>query len=90
MKRKVHPTLIFTSMFILFVSTYAGGLPKGFVFLDEIIPDISIELRYAGNNNFIGQRIDGYESGRCVITADAAYALKRAQNELRRFSIPEN
>lgn len=87
MKRKVYSTFIFISTYALLLSAYAGGLPKGFVYVDDIIPDISIELRYAGNNNFIGQRIDGYESGRCIITADAAYALKRAQNELKLFGL---
>jgi D-alanyl-D-alanine dipeptidase len=85
MNKKVYSTFIFS--FSLILSAYAGGLPEGFVYVDDIITDISIELRYAGNNNFIGQRIDGYESGRCIITADAAYALKRAQNDLRLFGL---
>jgi D-alanyl-D-alanine dipeptidase len=85
MKRKVY--LILISVYSLLSSAYAGGLPEGFVYIDDIITEISIELRYAGNNNFIGQRIDGYESGRCIITADAAYALKRAQNNLKLFGL---
>jgi D-alanyl-D-alanine dipeptidase len=87
MKKVIPSTLIFISTFSLFLSAYAGGLPKGFVYIDDIIPDISIELRYAGNNNFIGQRIEGYESRRCIITADAAYALKSAQNDLKLFGL---
>ena len=85
MKRMVYLILIFISAYSLLLSASASDLPEGFVYIDDIITEISIELRYAGNNNFIGQRIDGYESGRCIITADAANALKRAQNKLKSF-----
>jgi len=87
MTSKVYSTYILFSLFSLLLSTYAGELPKGFVYIDEIIPDITIELRYAGDNNFIGARIDGYNSSRCLITADAAYALKIAEAELKLFGL---
>ena len=44
-------------------------LPDGFVHLDQAIPDLAIDLRYATANNFVGQRIDGYRHARAVMTA---------------------
>jgi D-alanyl-D-alanine dipeptidase len=73
--------------FTLIACSYASDLPDGFVYIDEIIPEIVVELRYAGNDNFLGRPVDGYESDRCIITADAAYALKRAQAALKKFGL---
>ena len=64
-----------------------GKLPDGFVYLDEVIKDVVIDLRYAGDNNFVGKPVDGYESKRCIISADAAYALKRVQTKLKIFGL---
>lgn len=58
-------------------------LPKGFVYVDTIIPDIEVELRYLGSNNFIGAPVDGYHANRLIITEDAAKALKLVQEELQ-------
>ena len=35
-------------------------LPQGFTVLTDSIPDLLIELRYAGVNNFIGRPVAGY------------------------------
>lgn len=78
-------TILFT--LILISSASAGELPKGFVYLDNVIPGIMIELRYAGSNNFVGHPVDGYESERCIMSAEAANALKQAQNELKKFGL---
>lgn len=87
MIRKVY-LIIFLFSSVSFITGADGiDLPNGFVYIDEIIPGIAVELRYAGDNNFIGQPIDGYESERCIISADAAYALKRAQGVLKLFGL---
>jgi len=62
-------------------------LPEGFVFLEDIIPDIEVELRYAGTNNFVGAPVDGYEAGKCVISLDAALALRNLQEELYDYNL---
>jgi len=62
-------------------------LPEGFVFLEDIIPDIEVELRYAGTNNFVGAAVDGYEAGKCVISLDAAIALRNLQEELYNYNL---
>jgi D-alanyl-D-alanine dipeptidase len=64
-----------------------GPLPKGFVYVDEMIPDLRLDLRYAGSHNFVGERIDGYRKQRCILTREAAEALKKVQEELRPFGL---
>ena len=58
------------------VAAYA--LPKGFCYLDEVAPTVRVDLKYAGNDNFVGQRICGYEGRRAILRRDAALALAKA------------
>ena len=60
----------------------AQKLPKNFVYLEDIVPSIRIELRYFSNNNFIGKPIDGYNSNSLIITEETAKSLKKIQQEL--------
>ncbi|MGA7827396.1 MAG: M15 family metallopeptidase [Geobacteraceae bacterium] len=64
-----------------------GPLPQGFVYADEIIPDLSLDLRYAGSHNFVGEPIDGYRKQRFILTSAAAEALQKVQDELRLFGL---
>ncbi len=61
--------------------------PASFVYIDEIIPEIEIELRYYTSYNFVGERIDGYLKARCILTEEAANALKKVQKELKPFGL---
>lgn len=61
----------------------APHYPDGFVEIREVIPDIVVELRYAGSHNFLGRPVAGYHAERCLITLPAARALERVQAELR-------
>jgi len=70
------------SLFIFCVETQSHALPQGFVYAEQVIPNIKIELRYCTDNNFIGTPVDGYLKPRCIITKEAARALKRVQEEL--------
>lgn len=65
----------------------AVALSKGFVYADEMIPDMRLDLRYAGTHNFVGEPIDGYRKARCIMTEEAAKALKKVQEELRPFGL---
>ncbi len=69
----------------LIVSTF-GISPKlqqaGFVSLHDIDSTIRISARYATHDNFMGKPIIGYhDSSMIVLTKEAAYALKKAQEE---------
>ncbi|HHW12711.1 MAG TPA: M15 family metallopeptidase [Firmicutes bacterium] len=59
------------------------SLPEGFVYVDEVIPDIVQELRYYGSNNFTGRPVAGYNANRAILTVAAAQALQRVQQELK-------
>lgn len=62
-------------------------LPEGFVDVQTVIPDIVIDLRYTGKNNFIGRPIQGYNANRAILTKKAATALAAVQDDLRLFSL---
>ena len=62
-------------------------LPTGFVYLDEVIPDIQLDMRYYTANNFIGTQIDGYEAHKCIISNPATLAIKNVRNELKEYGL---
>lgn len=75
--KKYIALFIFCLGFISF-----GQLPKGFVYVQDSMPDLDVELRYFISNNFVGKPIDGYHSNRLILTEQATAALKKVQFEL--------
>lgn len=59
------------------------SLPAGFVYVDQVVPDIRTELSYRLADNFVGTTVDGYAGTRAILTQQAAQALARVQAELR-------
>lgn len=62
-------------------------LPQGFVDVQKIIPNILIDLKYIGNDNFIGRPISGYNTSRVILTKETASALVAVQTELQQFGL---
>lgn len=60
----------------------AFDLPDGFVRLSAIAPQIEQDIRYAGNHNFVGRPIEGYDAGECILTQQAADALVAVARDL--------
>ena len=58
-------------------------MPDGFVRLSDVAPDIVQEIRYAGEHNFMGRPVTGYEAPQCLLTREAADALGRAQSAVK-------
>jgi D-alanyl-D-alanine dipeptidase len=56
--------------------------PEDFVALRSVIPDLQVELRYLGSNNFTGRPIAGYEADVAYVTRPAALALRDVQHDL--------
>lgn len=54
-------------------------LPEGFVYLDEAVPGVRWDARYATSNNFMGRPADGYRVNRVVCSLACAEALISAQ-----------
>lgn len=48
--------------------------------LSQLIPTICLDIRYAGNNNFLGRPV--YPSARCFLRKNAAIRLARVQKRL--------
>lgn len=81
-------TLVFIVMMLLTASSVsAQSMPKGFVLLQEEVPGIIVELRYASEENFMGRVVKGYETLPCLISTPAAKALAGVQKELDAFGL---
>jgi D-alanyl-D-alanine dipeptidase len=57
--------------------------PASFVDAASVVPGLVVEMRYFGDNNFVGQRIDGYERPVCLLTREAAAALADIARDLQ-------
>ena len=62
-------------------------LPDGFVYLDQAIPDLVVELRYTTGNNFVNRSVDGYRHAHAILSAQAVAALAEVQATLRPFGL---
>ncbi|TPM38241.1 M15 family metallopeptidase [Mesorhizobium sp. B2-3-4] len=63
-------------------SAHAAPLPAGFVRLADVDPTIRQDIRYAGLENFLHRKADGYDAPVCILTAQAAKALSRVQKAM--------
>ena len=60
----------------------AQTIPEDFVYLRDVLPFAIEEVRYAGEHNFTGRPVPGYESAQIILTKKAAEALKKVQQDL--------
>lgn len=60
------------------------GAPEEFVALRDVAPGIRQDIRYFTAHNFVGDPIDGYRQPMCLLTEDAAVALRKAQRAFLR------
>lgn len=61
------------------------NLPAEFCYVDQVVPNLRTELKYAGTDNFVGRPIRGYVGKRAILRKDAAQALCRAAVYLRSY-----
>jgi len=62
-------------------------IPADFVNAGDVVPDLVVDMRYAGSHNFVGRPIDGYEAPVCILTRRAAAALGEVQAELKDYGL---
>jgi len=74
-------TLTFLICFVF--SSFYAQLPNGFIYAEDVIPDLEVELRYFTSNNFVGQPIEGYHSNKLILTLESAQALKLVHEALQ-------
>lgn len=78
---------LFKLILLLCCSLSFAQLPNGFVYLQDIIPDIKLELRYCSSNNFVGEPIFGYNANTCILSTQATKALNKVQVELKQYNL---
>ena len=54
----------------------------GFVYIDQAIPGIDLEIRYYTDHNFVGTRVDGYNAPSGILSKEATAALAGVQADL--------
>jgi D-alanyl-D-alanine dipeptidase len=60
----------------------ATELPEPLVYLRDIDPSVIQDIRYAGQNNFTGAPVPGYDASECILTRRTAEALAAVQRHL--------
>ena len=64
------------------VPAHADALPAGFVRLADVHPSIRQDIRYAGSDNFLHRKANGYDAPVCILTEQAARALSGVQKAI--------
>ncbi|MFT3897153.1 MAG: M15 family metallopeptidase [Thermomonas sp.] len=64
------------------VSPATTAAQAGMVDVSSLAPDIRVEMRYAGSDNFTGAVVPGYEARKCLLLKPAAEALAQVQADL--------
>jgi D-alanyl-D-alanine dipeptidase len=82
MRSSIHAALTFVLLLPAQPAQAQAQLPPGFVDGAAAVDGLVVDMRYFGANNFVGERIDGYERPRCVLSAPAANALATVQRDL--------
>jgi D-alanyl-D-alanine dipeptidase len=87
--KNITISTLFAAM--LFLVACAGHKPMpvaenshGFVDIKQAIPSVQLDIRYDTDRNFVGERIDGYNAPKCLLTKEAAAALVSVQENLER------
>jgi D-alanyl-D-alanine dipeptidase len=62
-------------------SAVAGIPTPALVNLIDYIPDLVLDIRYFGSNNFVGEPIDGYLAANALLTPQTAQALVIVQQQ---------
>ncbi|WP_305806248.1 M15 family metallopeptidase [Stenotrophomonas sp. YIM B06876] len=65
------------------ISPAADAAQAGMVEIGAVAPDIALDMRYAGSDNFTGRPVPGYGVARCYLLTPVAQALARVQQALR-------
>jgi D-alanyl-D-alanine dipeptidase len=60
-----------------------GQLPKGFAILNDQVPELEVELRYATSRNFMGRPVATYTGDLAIGTTELAVQLKKVQAQLK-------
>ncbi|MFZ4862884.1 M15 family metallopeptidase [Sphingobacterium sp. Mn56C] len=62
-------------------------LPKGFVYIQDILPEVAVDLRYCGHHNFMGKPVQGYRAPKAILSKKATQQLLAVEQELNRSDL---
>jgi len=62
-------------------------LPAGFVRVADYLPDVVLDIRYYGDNNFMQAPAVGYEASQAILSQPAAIALQKVQDYLAVYQL---
>jgi D-alanyl-D-alanine dipeptidase len=85
--RSLRASLMVLMLFACANTASAQERPGSFVDARMLIPDLVVDMRYAGSDNFVGRPIAGYEAPICLLTRQAATALTEVQHALAPFGL---
>ncbi len=66
------------------ISSATTPAQAGLVDIRAAVPEITLDMRYAGTENFVGARVDGYGAPRCYLREQAAGALAKVERTVRK------
>ena len=73
---------VLAAMLVAPLAALAQSRPAGFIDAATVVPNLVVDMRYFGADNFVGRRIDGYERPVCLLTRQAVAALAKVAREL--------
>lgn len=83
--KKFILTIITCLLFVPFVSADTISTDKSdFQKISDVIYDVAYDMRYYSNNNFTGNRINGYKAPIAYMTKESLLALSIAAEDLRK------
>jgi D-alanyl-D-alanine dipeptidase len=86
MKNKVFLAIAIV-ITLAFTKRHQSSLPDGFVYANDLIVDLDVQLAYFSSHNFVGDTIEGYKANRLIVTKPTADALKKVQDELQHHNL---
>lgn len=80
----MSPFMPFIAFFLIGTTVIKDNKPSDFVYLRNIDSSIIQSVPYCTKQNFIGEKIEGYEGCEVVLTRKAALRLKNVQQEAKK------
>tara|TARA_R110002050_G_scaffold200492_1_gene335356 strand:+ start:14735 stop:15430 length:696 start_codon:yes stop_codon:yes gene_type:complete len=79
---------IFVVVFMVIFSNHKTGnsLPENFVYITDVVPNVLLDIRYYGTDNFVGRRVEGYEKPVAIVTKECAQHLQRVALEVAKLN----
>ena len=76
-----------TPVLLLFISELIQAHPIELENAATAIQGLLTDIRYAGNDNFLGRPVDGYQAPACLLSRDSLQALTQAQEHAQKIGL---